>query len=111
MPINYKQYHPDWLTKIRPAILERAGHCCEVCGVPNHKIVFRGYIQVGTIRTEVYQDADGRVFDANNSKLLFKSRYVLIEPCKESHKAFKVVLTIELETMSQIGSVEIISQK
>jgi len=28
-PENKSKYPPDWMTRIRPAILERAGHCCE----------------------------------------------------------------------------------
>ena len=26
MPINYKNYPPNWKTEIRPKVLERAGH-------------------------------------------------------------------------------------
>lgn len=29
MPIDYSEYHPEWKTRIRPAIMERAGHRCE----------------------------------------------------------------------------------
>ncbi|NBW09817.1 MAG: hypothetical protein EBR82_17510 [Caulobacteraceae bacterium] len=36
MPIDYSKYPPNWLTEIRPRILLRANHCCEVCGVPNY---------------------------------------------------------------------------
>ena len=36
MPINYADYPPNWKSEIRPAILERAGHKCEFCGVPDH---------------------------------------------------------------------------
>lgn len=36
MPIDYKKYPPNWKTEIRPAILERAKHCCEQCGVANY---------------------------------------------------------------------------
>lgn len=39
MPIskaNKALYPPDWRTVIRPAILERAGHCCEFCSVANY---------------------------------------------------------------------------
>jgi len=41
MPINYKDYPANWKTEIRPAILERANNCCEVCGVENHSFIFR----------------------------------------------------------------------
>lgn len=36
MPLDYNNYPPNWLTEIRPAILERAQHHCEFCGVANY---------------------------------------------------------------------------
>lgn len=39
MPIDYKKYPANWKTEIRPAILERAKHCCENCGVANYAVV------------------------------------------------------------------------
>lgn len=41
MPINYKEYPPNWKTEIRPAVLERAKNCCEECNVPNYAIIYR----------------------------------------------------------------------
>lgn len=41
MPINYKDYPPNWKSEIRPAILERANNCCEDCGVENYAIIHR----------------------------------------------------------------------
>lgn len=41
MPIDYSLYPPNWLTEIRPAILERAKHRCEMCGIPNYSVVYR----------------------------------------------------------------------
>lgn len=41
MSINYKDYHPEWKTRIRPDILERDGHCCKFCGVRNKSIIHR----------------------------------------------------------------------
>lgn len=38
MPIDYKKYPANWKSEIRPAILERAKHCCEECGVDNYAI-------------------------------------------------------------------------
>lgn len=39
MPIDYSKYPPNWKTEIRPAILKRAGDCCEECGVENYAMV------------------------------------------------------------------------
>jgi len=41
MPIDYKNYPPNWKTEIRPAILKRAQDRCEQCGVPNHALILR----------------------------------------------------------------------
>lgn len=41
MPCNYKEYHPEWKTKIRPDILERDNNCCKFCGVKNKSIIHR----------------------------------------------------------------------
>lgn len=38
MPIDYKRYPPDWKTRIRPEVLQRANDCCEFCGVQNYSI-------------------------------------------------------------------------
>jgi hypothetical protein len=40
MPINYKDYPRNW-KEIRNRILDRAGHKCEHCGVPNYLFVWR----------------------------------------------------------------------
>ena len=37
MPCDMKKYPADW-QKRRERILERAGHKCERCGVPNHAV-------------------------------------------------------------------------
>jgi len=37
MPCDYSKYPPNWKTEIRPFILERAGHRCEICGAENYK--------------------------------------------------------------------------
>ncbi|NBW16493.1 MAG: hypothetical protein EBR82_51780 [Caulobacteraceae bacterium] len=42
MPINYKNYPPDW-KQIRQRILARAGDKCEQCVVSNHVIGWRDY--------------------------------------------------------------------
>jgi len=93
MPIDYSKYPANWKTEIRPAILERAKHCCEECGVPNHKDIFRGFWD----GCEVYQDADGNIYDSCNSELLSAVDFeTCIEPLsgKVNQMAIKVVLTI-----------------
>lgn len=61
MPIDYKNYPPNWKTRIRPAILERAGHCCEECGVPNYAIGLRG--KQGNFYTEEDLNQHGAIDD------------------------------------------------
>lgn len=36
MSIDYNNYPTNWKTEIRPRILERADHKCEMCGVGNY---------------------------------------------------------------------------
>lgn len=42
MPIKDKSLYPtNWSSEIRPAILERANNCCEICGVENGRLICR----------------------------------------------------------------------
>lgn len=43
MPCDYKKYHPEWKSRIRPDILKRANDCCEHegCGVKNGAVGYR----------------------------------------------------------------------
>ena len=45
MPIDYRRYPPNWKA-IRSTILERAGHRCERCGLPNYAIGYRNWAGV-----------------------------------------------------------------
>ena len=38
MPIDYKNYHPDWKDIIRPDILKRDGYKCKHCGISNRTL-------------------------------------------------------------------------
>jgi hypothetical protein len=40
MPIDYNKYPDNWLTEIRPRILNRACDKCENCGLENHSNVY-----------------------------------------------------------------------
>lgn len=39
MPINYRNYPPNWKTEIVPAIRARSGDRCEMCGLQNYTFV------------------------------------------------------------------------
>lgn len=41
MPCDYSKYPDNWFTDIRPAVLFRAKHCCEWCGVKNYSVGYR----------------------------------------------------------------------
>lgn len=41
MPIDYRHYPADWKER-RIRILDRAGYCCEHCGVDNYSVIWRG---------------------------------------------------------------------
>ena len=47
-PENKKRYPANW-KQIRADILERAGNCCEFCGIPNYTIRENGSKVVLTI--------------------------------------------------------------
>lgn len=71
MPIDYKQYHPDWKTVIRPAILERDKNCCKFCGLKNGLWISRwkkeGLVK-DLINGDVWQyDENGRLVRSNYS--------------------------------------------
>lgn len=88
MPIDYSKYPPNWKKEIVPRILERDGHCCQFCGVPNKSIVFSTSLAI--------RDTDGRY---KNKKVWFSNRgdvQRLIGKNSMQHhcKEVKVVLTI-----------------
>ena len=87
MPCDYKQYHPEWKTRIRPDILIRAGNKCECCGVPNGMKIIRGEWN----GVECYQDLNGNIFDASNSKDIGEDYVGEVHP---TNKIIMIVLTI-----------------
>ena len=101
MPCDYSKYPTNWKTEIRPNILKRAKNCCEWCGVPNKKSIFRGFINLytegkKTEKLEVYQDIEGNIYNAANSEFIKCDCYESIYPLSgnENQKAILVILTI-----------------
>jgi len=92
MPIDYKKYPSNWKTEIRPAILERANNCCEVCKVKNGSYIFRGFLD----GRAVYQDSEANVYDEETGEWLEQDAYAMVEDKNGNidAKAIKVVLTI-----------------
>jgi len=41
MPIDYKEYHPDWKNISENIRVVRADNKCEWCGAPNHTLIYR----------------------------------------------------------------------
>lgn len=62
MPIDYSEYPPDWDER-RARILDRAGHCCEFCDIPNYTIKPNGTKVVLTIAHLDYDKSNWEVSD------------------------------------------------
>lgn len=64
-PENKSRYPADW-PQIRAAILERAGHKCEKCKVPNRTRIARGAGK----DVDTYQTSDAEVYCADSGEYL-----------------------------------------
>jgi len=85
MPCDYKNYSPLWKSEIRPRILERAKHCCEICGVKNYEVGYR--------------DIDGKFYSVKTIMDLLEDKGYDIFCNELSHvaekaKPIKIILTI-----------------
>ena len=40
MPIDYSKYPKNWLSEIRPRIMQRANNKCEICGLEHKSTVY-----------------------------------------------------------------------
>ena len=91
MPIDYSKYPPNWKTEIRPRILKRDGDACKICKVKNYESTFRGKID----EQEVYQHADGRIYEYPSGKFIAQDICENIEPLySENQTAIKIILTV-----------------
>ena len=57
MPIDYKKYPENWLSEIRPRILQRAKNECECCGLPNRSFVYSVKVDSTTLWISRLSDA------------------------------------------------------
>ncbi len=82
MPIDYSKYPANWLSEIRPRILERENNCCKFCGVENRLLGWR--VPSGAFYT-VVQFAEGHIPPADETALA---------DIVAKKKAYKIVLTV-----------------
>lgn len=66
MPIDYKQYPPNWKTEIVPNIIARAHNKCEFCGIANGQLRATGSKVVLTI---AHLDHDPENWAVQNERL------------------------------------------
>ena len=87
MPIDYKKYPPNWLSEIRPRILERADYTCEFedCDFKHGEEVWAVRYRGKT--TGWYRDFE----EASNQKVTREMKNGKIIP---NPKKVKIVLTI-----------------
>ena len=90
MPIDYKNYPPNWKTEIRPEIMKRSNSRCEFCGVKHYS--------VGNWDGTSFIPTAGNIIHdkAGDGKLSYKEARELVKHCNEScdDNLIVIVLTI-----------------
>jgi 5-methylcytosine-specific restriction endonuclease McrA len=89
MPCDYSKYPLNWKSEIRPSILERDGHKCSKCKVPNKIWICRGKWGEDIC----YQNDDGQIYSAEDGTYL-GSAYVGDVWVNGKQILTKVVLTV-----------------
>ena len=81
MPINYKEYHPDWKAISLRIRKERAGDKCEWCGVKNGSVGNRG--------------KDGKWYTEDQIHSMNSDcGYALFGHMQNPYRTFAIVLTV-----------------
>ena len=86
MPIDYSKYPPNWKSEIVPAIKERSGDKCEVCGLRNKQAVYSIKLDVRTVVNSKSQYRSRSIWFREKADALREDMYNTI-------KEVKVVLT------------------
>ena len=81
-PENKARYPKNW-KEIRQKVLERAGNCCEFCGIPNH--YFRQDKGTRVVLTIAHLDHTPENCDMDNLRALCQKCHLNYD--KEIHKA------------------------
>lgn len=90
MPCDYSLYPKNWKTEIRPAILERAGNCCEFCKAKNGELYIRGVFD----GCECYQDMDGTIFASTDGMRIGDDYVGEVANHTTKNTSVRIVLTI-----------------
>lgn len=85
-PENRKRYPANWKV-IRSAILQRANHCCEHCGVENYTRIIRGHGPDAGTFMRVNRNA---VYDARNGQFLGEAEAQTFH----GHRQTRIILSI-----------------
>ena len=93
MPIDYKKYPKNWLSEIRPRIMQRANNCCE-----NENCDFKHLEEVWAVRyrgrtTGWFRDFDEANKMPKSNEIKYNSKLKKNIPVPNPKKV-KVVLTI-----------------
>ena len=83
MPIDYRKYPQNWLSEIRPRILERDGYCCKFCGIADRLVGW--WVTSGRFYTPS---------DFASKHILGRDENALITKMKKRPEPYQVVLTV-----------------
>lgn len=92
MPIDYSKYPDNWTKEIVPRILDRAGNCCEICGLENGQTVYS--VKVFARRYKIINGVNIEPWGHKQIWFRDKRDTIGIEVITKEIKPVKVVLTI-----------------
>jgi hypothetical protein len=93
MPIRpelRKFYGAEWKRRVRPRILERAGHKCQQCGKSNHSVAYVYCQKVNAQRIQYWAQKGGSVWRDSSGMVLPRSKW----PAPGMPRKIRVILQI-----------------